>query len=105
MQYTLFIYGSLCDPALCKKLLGKNVERMPATLPGFRRKRLRGYAYPVARKESEVAIRGTLLLGLSKSDLQKLDAYEEIPHGPYQRIWVFVRAGDRRMRAFTYAGK
>ncbi|MBI1755262.1 gamma-glutamylcyclotransferase [Candidatus Azambacteria bacterium] len=61
MQYALFVYGSLRDSALCRKLLERRVGRMRAVLPGFRRARIRGYAYPVARKESKATIRGVLL--------------------------------------------
>ncbi|MBI3685071.1 gamma-glutamylcyclotransferase [Candidatus Azambacteria bacterium] len=101
----MFVYGSLRDSALCRKLLERRVGRMRAVLPGFRRARIRGYAYPVARKESKATIRGVLLLGLSKADMKALDAYEEIPHGPYRRITVFVLVANRPFRAFTYTGK
>ncbi len=73
---TLFVYGTLLEPACRERLLGHPVPARPARLDGYRV--ARGHHFyivtaPGARTE------GLLLLDLSAGDLAILDRYEEVP--------------------------
>lgn len=46
----LFLYGTLLDPRLLARFAGRALPAAPAKLPGWRRVRLRGTAYPTLRR-------------------------------------------------------
>ena len=97
---TLFVYGTLLDPAFRERLLGHPVGSRPARLDGYRIARGRHFylaAAPDARAD------GLLLLDLSADDFATLDRYEEVPHlytrepaealapsGEKLRCWVYM---------------
>jgi gamma-glutamylcyclotransferase (GGCT)/AIG2-like uncharacterized protein YtfP len=73
---SLFVYGSLIDPAHRAEIIGREVEGVPATIKGYERGRRRHF---YLREQEGVETRGFLLVGLSAADFEVLDEYEEVP--------------------------
>jgi gamma-glutamylcyclotransferase (GGCT)/AIG2-like uncharacterized protein YtfP len=95
----LFVYGSLLEASVRERLLGRPVRTLPARLPDYERRRGR-YHYVVKRAGREVE--GRLILGLDRSDFERLDRYEEVPF-LYTRERVEAIAGDgERLRCWLY---
>ncbi len=70
-MFRLFVYGSLMDPELVRRLLGRDVRALPARLKGYRK--VEGAEYPTAVRDEGAYIDGLVLEGLSEVDLRKLD--------------------------------
>lgn len=98
--YSLFIYGSLCAPALRRHLLGRDVEVENAWLTGYRAYYLKHQIYPGLRRAAGAVTPGLLILGLSHSEMRRLDAYEGELYDRHIRV---VRQGFRRSRAWVYS--
>jgi len=94
----LFAYGTLLDPAVQQRVIGRVVEGVPDSLHGYTKSTVKlGEAiYPIALPDPGGRIQGARLL-LSEEELKRADAYE----GPsYQRVkrslesgrsaWVYV---------------
>jgi gamma-glutamylcyclotransferase (GGCT)/AIG2-like uncharacterized protein YtfP len=81
---TLFVYGTLCRPAVRRRILGRAVTAVKATLKGY--KRLNG-KWPYLVKKPGGKVTGEILKNLTSRDLKKLDAYEEVEKG------IYIRAG------------
>lgn len=95
----LFVYGSLLDPVLRKRLLGRPVDATPARLDGYDRRQQR-YLFIVKCEGAETE--GALLRDLSDRDLEILDAYEEVP-ALYTRERVQVSCGQGMLlECWTY---
>ena len=89
----LFVYGTLVSPKVLQELLGRKLESEPARLNGYtliRTPATFGY-YPIAVPRKNGAVAGLILRGLTSQDLDILDEYEEVGHGPYQRIVVSAK--------------
>jgi gamma-glutamylcyclotransferase (GGCT)/AIG2-like uncharacterized protein YtfP len=75
----LFVYGTLKDPSIRKKILGYETQLIPASIKGFRRSTvmLSGVEYPILIEDPErkETIEGGYF-ELLEHDLEKLDAYE-----------------------------
>jgi gamma-glutamylcyclotransferase (GGCT)/AIG2-like uncharacterized protein YtfP len=97
---TLFVYGSLLDPAHRGDILGRLVDTMPAVLEGYERGR--GRHYFICGRPGGVTS-GLLLLNLTRRDFDVLDEYEEVPslytrerievsieNGAGVRCWVYL---------------
>jgi gamma-glutamylcyclotransferase (GGCT)/AIG2-like uncharacterized protein YtfP len=97
---TLFVYGSLIDPARRIELLGRDVVTAPATLPDYALGRAR---YFYLRPQPGAVTAGLMLLDLRADDFAVLDRYEELPvlytrekievadaDGLPQRCWVYL---------------
>ncbi len=96
---TLFVYGTLLDPNLRERLLGRSVTVVPARLEGFERE-LRTHFCRQRRTGATTA--GVLLLGLSDRDFRILDEYEDVPR-LYVRERVQVRdESGQQMDCFVY---
>lgn len=79
MHQLLFVYGTLQDPDLLALVLGRAVDPrnvLAAVAPGHRAVCLPGRTYPGLRRTPGAAAAGQLLLGLSRSELKLLDAFE-----------------------------
>ncbi len=105
----VFVYGSLLEPSCLAAVLRRTPsgERLRATLRGYGRRSVSGYAYPFIVPEPDARVEGVLIMDLSLRDLERLDAYEEVDTHVYRRIRVEVDAwgcGPRGMRlaGFTY---
>jgi Gamma-glutamyl cyclotransferase, AIG2-like len=88
----LFVYGALMNPAERLRLLGRPIEAIPASLPGYYRGQKR-YHFVVRR--AGTITNGAILEGLGEHDLVILDAYEEVPL-LYTRDRIEVLAADAR---------
>ena len=76
----VFTYGSLMFPAVWTRVVSASYRSVAATLPGFRRQRVRGEDYPalerVAKEDRRATVDGILYLDVSPGDLALLDAFE-----------------------------
>jgi gamma-glutamylcyclotransferase (GGCT)/AIG2-like uncharacterized protein YtfP len=96
---TLFVYGSLLDPACRERTIGRRIEIVPARLPDYELGRAR---YFYIRKRPGMSTAGLLLLSLTPDDFQKLDHYEEVPRlYTREKVKVFGRSGTS-IRCWVY---
>ncbi len=97
----IFAYGTLCDPAVFARVAGTHVplaDAAPATLPGWRRVKLRGTSYPTLVRDRAAETDG-LLLAVPPLMLRRLHIYE----GPaYRFVPVLLRVGSTRNRAHAW---
>jgi gamma-glutamylcyclotransferase (GGCT)/AIG2-like uncharacterized protein YtfP len=97
---TLFVYGSLRDPARRQEVLGRVVTTMPAILRDYSVGRAR---YHYIQRQPGAMTAGLLLVHLHSGDFAALDRYEETPvlytrekitaidaSGIAQRCWVYL---------------
>ncbi|MCW5731529.1 MAG: gamma-glutamylcyclotransferase [Alphaproteobacteria bacterium] len=100
-----FFYGTLMDPDVLARVLGRAVGRerlLPAQLPGFRRFRARQGSYPILVPGApEDVVDGLLASGLDEADGARLLAYE----GPGYDLLakeVTLKADGRRVEALVF---
>jgi gamma-glutamylcyclotransferase (GGCT)/AIG2-like uncharacterized protein YtfP len=86
---SVFTYGSLMFEQVWRQVVAGRYDRLPATLQGFRRQRVRGASYPSLRRCEGHAVGGILYLDVTHADLAALDAFEG---EDYRRIPVQVTA-------------
>ena len=105
----LFAYGTLADPSCLDEVLGHRHagERLRARLDGFERVTTAVYPYPYIVAAEGRSVDGVVVMDLSLQDMERLDRYEEVEQGMYQRQHVEVDAfgcGARtlRLQAHTY---
>ena len=96
----IFVYGTLRDEALVRRLLGRRLPSKPAVLEGYCRTLDASIGYPVVHPLAGASVDGRLLEPVDQDALAALDAYE----GPdYRRVIVRVQTGDgRAVDAYTY---
>jgi gamma-glutamylcyclotransferase (GGCT)/AIG2-like uncharacterized protein YtfP len=106
----LFVYGTLVDPRRLREVLGHapGGEVLRARVRGYRRVSAPTYEYPFVVADPEASTDGLLVMDLTPSELECLDAYEDVAEGVYSRVPVEVEAwgcGPRSayLRAETYA--
>lgn len=101
--YCLFAYGTLTNREKAEALVGHNVPMTDAILPDCMKKSLGGI-YFAHRKKGE-HIEGKLLR-LELRDFIKLDKYEGVEFGMYERTCGDVLVEDKKAKAYVYiAGK
>lgn len=98
----LFAYGTLMDEALVRELLGRVPRSQPAVLRGFRTDRHPTAPHDTAELDPKASIPGKMYDGVSADELERIDAYEEVPQGRYRRIVVTVEIGAWRADAWVY---
>lgn len=87
----LFVYGTLQDPAVQNRIVGRVVSGTPDVLDGFFKSE---YAmpegvYPVVIPRHGQAVEG-LVLEVSAEELARMDTYET---AAYRRVRVPLRSG------------
>lgn len=89
----LFVYGTLNDPNFLNSILGKSPRMVVDQLLDFCQDFvfIDGESYPNIYKCQGGVISGSLISGLSESDLLKLDLYEG---NKYRRIQVRLKSGN-----------
>jgi gamma-glutamylcyclotransferase (GGCT)/AIG2-like uncharacterized protein YtfP len=105
MSLPLFVYGSLRDPRVRARLLGRdtNLATRPAILRGHARQMVPDFGYPfVVAAAPESQVDGEVLLGLQTHEYAILDAYEDVDEGLYVRVRVSVETPDGALEAWTY---
>lgn len=98
----LFCYGTLLDEAFTASLLGHEVHAEPATLTGFAADPLPALDWPVLRASAESTVEGRLYRGLGAEDFRRLDLYEGVAQGLYERTTVAVRTARGLEPAAVY---
>jgi gamma-glutamylcyclotransferase (GGCT)/AIG2-like uncharacterized protein YtfP len=98
-ETTLFVYGSLLDPARRQEIIGRRLDIIPAALHDYEICRAR---YFYICKRPSIRTKGLLLLNLTARDLEALDRYEELPRlYTREKIEVFNESGSR-VRCWVY---
>ncbi len=98
----LFVYGTLCEAALVRRLTGRSFAMEAAVLSGYRRFEPPGsYAYITPDATSEV--HGLVLRNIDAAALRAFDAYEEAGQ-LYRRVEVQVTVGAQIEAAQAYIG-
>ncbi len=96
---TLFVYGSLLESGVRRRLLGCEVAILPARLPGYERRKAR-YFYVQERSGAETS--GLLLMGLAGTQLEIIDVYEEVPLLYQRRRAQVIADGRGAVQAWVY---
>ncbi|MCW5751558.1 MAG: gamma-glutamylcyclotransferase [Alphaproteobacteria bacterium] len=100
-----FFYGTLMDPDVLGRVLGRAVrreQRLPAQLLGFRRFRARHGSYPIlVAGAQEDVVDGLLVSGLGAADGARLLAYEG-PGYDLVEMEVTLSADGRRLKAMVF---
>ena len=87
----LFLYGSLLDAALFRRVAGVPLAGLPAVLPGWRRVAMTYGPYPTLRRDPGGMVEG-LLVQVDGRALAKLSDYE----GPRWRMREVVPVVEGR---------
>ena len=100
-----FFYGSLLDQDVTALVIGRRLPPrawVPASLAGYSRRKARGVSYPVAVRDPKGTIRGAVVGGFSKRDVERLSAYE----GPrYHTVPLKVRIHGRIVTVSVFEPK
>lgn len=98
----VFVYGTLLIPEIWNAVTGEpGLAARPATLPGYRIRRVRNAAYPgiVAAGDGE-SVAGKVVFEVPDLALRRLDAYED---AFYRRSKVYPETADgSRVSAQAY---
>ena len=97
--HRLFVYGTLMQEELLRRLLQRVPPAVPAILANYHRSRLPGRSYPGIRYVRNRQVDGYLLTGLSTAQLQRLDRYEG---SEYRRARVRVDTAQGRRVTWVY---
>jgi len=95
----LFVYGTLVQPAMRVRLLGRPIEAVVARLPGFERGR-RKHFFIVAKVGAMTE--GMMLYGLTEADFRILDEYEEVPRLYSRERAEVVGENGEKVRCWIY---
>lgn len=95
----LYAYGTLQVGAIFAQIVGRTIESRPATLAGYVRYRISDRVYPAIVEAASSEVPGVVYLGLTASELTRLDLYEG---HLYQRREVRVWQGDGTLLVETY---
>ena len=99
---SIFVYGTLLDETLAGNILERAVRAEPARLLDFELLRLEGFPYPIAFYALGEVIEGRLYRGLTNADYERLDAYEGVGEGLYQRVEARIVADGAPEPAWVY---
>jgi gamma-glutamylcyclotransferase (GGCT)/AIG2-like uncharacterized protein YtfP len=93
----LFVYGTLQEPEVQLRLIGRFLEGHPDTLSGYERNSKLLAPYPVAMPNNHAEIHGHVL-EVTSAELAQFDIYET---EDYQRIPITLASGTE---AWVYIG-
>jgi len=100
----VFAYGTLLDTTFLVQLVEHPVPSEPARLDGYRVETLARFGWPVLVAAQGAVVEGRINRGLDGRDLERIDAYEGVAEGLYERVevevWTF--GGEREEAAFVY---
>ncbi len=99
---SLFCYGTLLEEGFTSSLLERRVRAAPAVLHGYDALDLPGCQWQALRQAAEGAVEGRLYRGLGAEDFRRLDLYEGVAEGLYERATVTVDAGRGPEPAAVY---
>ncbi len=96
----LFVYGTLMNPRIVKRVTGTTFEMAPAELKGYKRVMAgTGYSYITPSEGSRV--KGLILYHIDDASLARIDRYEAVGE-LYDRCEIDVLVKRRTQRAHTY---
>jgi len=90
MMEHLFVYGTLQDPQVQEKLIGRRLSGIADSLQGYQINNLLMPPYPVAMPADDSIVEGQLL-EITEAELHKLDEYEG---ECYLRIRVWLQSSQ-----------
>ncbi len=100
--HNLFVYGTLLDDGLLRRLVGRTFPKVTGKLEGyFRVEEKPGFPYPSIKAQAGAFLEGMVLMGIRGENLFHLDAYEG---RAYERIEVKVHTDRGFCEAWVYAG-
>lgn len=87
----IFSYGTLRDPEVQKKIIGRTITGKADLLKGFSKStiQLSGKAYPIIAADQKGIIKG-MILRVTSEELKKIDKYETTA---YRRAKVILESG------------
>lgn len=96
-MHLLFVYGTLREPEVQKKIIGREIEGTLDSLLGYNISKIEinNNTYPIILKKIDSSVRG-LVLPITLKELQLIDEYET---EAYQRIQVTLKSGKE---AYVY---
>jgi gamma-glutamylcyclotransferase (GGCT)/AIG2-like uncharacterized protein YtfP len=90
----LFAYGTLMFPEIWRRLIGREVATVTATLAGYAVYRVSNGSYPVmVSADSGAEVHGVIYFNVDQPAIAILDEYES---SMYDRVAVTAMAGDGR---------
>jgi gamma-glutamylcyclotransferase (GGCT)/AIG2-like uncharacterized protein YtfP len=97
----LFVYGTLLDDKIQRRVFGRNPMHEAARLPGWRvvPRAVRG-KYPGVMRRGNSRLAGALLR-IDRRELLRADEYEDAPR-LYRRQRVMACCGARKTRCWIY---
>lgn len=101
----LFAYGTLLHPEFVANLLERPFIPESAELFDFALVHLHGLPYPVVEAVPGSKVQGRLYRHLTDEDFARLDAYEGVAEGLYQRATAEIAttaSGAATERAYVY---
>lgn len=102
----VFTYGTLLETTFLGQLVEHPVASEPAQLNGYRIEILAAFQWPVLVAAQGESVAGRIYRGLDGRDLERIDAYEGVAEGLYERVEVEVDVevgGEARCQpAFVY---
>lgn len=104
MPLPLFAYGTVLDPTFLGHLLERPVDTEPAALLDFQLVDLPELPSPVICEAPGQRVPGRLYRHLSAEDYARIDAYQGVAEGLYERVEAEVGGGssDSAEQAFVY---
>lgn len=98
----LFVYGTLRDDEVVRRVAGRTFPKVDGALAGYRRiEATPGFPYPYLVIQAGEVATGAVLLGIDPESLTRLDAYEG---GCYGRRRVVVATEHGAREAWVYVG-
>lgn len=98
----LFAYGTLQFPELFAAVAGRLGSAEPAELHGYRRRALRGVAFPGIWPCAGASVHGVLWCGLDADSWRRIDAYESEIY-LRRRVRVLVEGDERAAETYVVA--
>ncbi|MFN6970977.1 MAG: gamma-glutamylcyclotransferase family protein [Rheinheimera sp.] len=103
----IFVYGLLTFPDIVTAITGKDIEALPAVLPGYRRYGLSKSPLetpvPILLEETGYRQSGQLLMNVDATSVAKLDFFEDLDSGHYVKTPVRVEANGQWYPALCYS--
>ncbi len=100
MNEALFVYGTLMDPEVWRRVTGRRARGEPARLDGWQARLVRGRPWPGLVEMPGGVVHGLVYRGVTLVMWRRLDRYEG---APYRRRKVEVRLADgRRQTVWVY---
>lgn len=89
----VFAYGTLLDPEVQRRVIGRAVESRPDTLVGYRKGvlHLANASYFIAIRDERSRIRGGVI-EVTPDELSRIDRYEG---DEYERVRVVLASGSQ----------